>query len=57
MAEDEIACRGHEIVAEIPMGRVGTAREVAQVILFLASPMGDYLNGATVDVNGGSYVR
>lgn len=57
MAEEEVAKRGSEILAEIPLGRIGTAKEVAQVILFLASPMGDYLNGATVDVNGGSYVR
>lgn len=57
MAEEEVAKRGSEILAEIPLGRIGTAKEVAQVILFLASPMGDYLNGATVDINGGSYVR
>jgi 3-oxoacyl-[acyl-carrier protein] reductase len=57
MAASELAIRRSEIVAEIPIGRVGTADEVAGIIAFLASPMADYLNGATIDVNGGSYVR
>jgi 3-oxoacyl-[acyl-carrier protein] reductase len=43
------------IVGQIPLGRVGTAADVAAVILFLASPMADYLNGVTIDVNGGSW--
>ncbi len=37
--------------------RVGTASDVAAVILFLASPMADYLNGVTIDVNGGSWFQ
>src|SRR5204862_5678005 len=44
-----------EIEAQIPLGRVGTVGDVAAVILFLASPMADYLNGVTIDVNGGSW--
>jgi NAD(P)-dependent dehydrogenase (short-subunit alcohol dehydrogenase family) len=44
-----------QIVGQIPLGRVGTVEDVAAVILFLASPMADYLNGATIDVNGGSW--
>jgi 3-oxoacyl-[acyl-carrier protein] reductase len=43
------------IVAQIPLGRVGSVEDVAAVILFLASPMADYLNGVTIDVNGGSW--
>ena len=44
-----------EIEGQIPLGRVGTVGDVAAVILFLASPMADYLNGVTIDVNGGSW--
>jgi 3-oxoacyl-[acyl-carrier protein] reductase len=57
MAARDLATRRDEIVAEIPIGWVGTPEHVAGIVAFLASPMGDYLNGATIDVNGGSYVR
>jgi 3-oxoacyl-[acyl-carrier protein] reductase len=40
-------------VANIPMGRAGTAEEVADVIVFLASPAARYITGETVEVNGG----
>jgi 3-oxoacyl-[acyl-carrier protein] reductase len=55
--EPHLAARGAEIEAEIPLGRVATAEDVAGVIAFLASPLADYANGATIDLNGGSYVR
>jgi len=57
MAAHDLASRRDEIVAEIPMGWVGGPAHVAGIVAFLASPMADYLNGATIDVNGGSYVR
>lgn len=57
MAAPEIAARGQEIVEQIPLGRIGTVEDVAAVVLFLASPMSDYLTGATIDVNGASYLR
>lgn len=56
MAAEEIRLRGPEIVAEIPLARVGTPAEVAAVVVFLASPLASYLNGVTIDVNGGSYL-
>ncbi len=37
----------------IPMGRVGTSREVASVIAFLASDAAAYLCGETIEINGG----
>jgi 3-oxoacyl-[acyl-carrier protein] reductase len=49
--------RRAEIEGEIPLGYVGTADDVAGVITFLASPLATYANGATIDLNGGSYVR
>jgi NAD(P)-dependent dehydrogenase (short-subunit alcohol dehydrogenase family) len=42
-----------KMVANIPMGRQGTSEEVADVILFLASPAARYMLGETVEVNGG----
>lgn len=38
----------------IPLGRIFSAYEQAQVILFLASESAAYITGATLDVNGGS---
>ena len=57
MAEPDLQTRGTEIVGEIPMGYVGTPEEVASIIAFFAGGGGDYANGTTIDVNGGSYVR
>ena len=43
------------LAAQIPMGRLGTADEVAQAVLFLASESGSYITGQTIHVNGGMY--
>ncbi len=40
-------------IAANPMGRVGSDREVAEVIGFLASPRASYINGEAINVNGG----
>ena len=37
----------------IPSGRLGTAKEVAKVILWLQSKDGNYINGTTITLNGG----
>lgn len=42
-----------QILPNIPVGRVGTAEEVAKVIAFLASDEASYIIGQTIDVNGG----
>jgi len=42
-----------KMVANIPQGRAGKADEIADVILFLASPAARYVLGETVEVNGG----
>jgi 3-oxoacyl-[acyl-carrier protein] reductase len=43
------------LAGQIPMGRLGTADEVAQAVLFLAGDGGSYITGQTLHVNGGMY--
>jgi NAD(P)-dependent dehydrogenase (short-subunit alcohol dehydrogenase family) len=45
--------RVHRLAAGIPMGRPGTAEEVAKVILWLLSEEASYVTGALVPVSGG----
>lgn len=41
----------------IPMGRLGEPNEVADLALFLASSMSNYITGSTLDINGGSLMN
>ncbi len=42
-----------EMLKNIPLGRFGTAEEVAHVVLFLCSPLAAYVTGQTLEINGG----
>jgi 3-oxoacyl-[acyl-carrier protein] reductase len=42
-----------EMLKNIPLGRLGTPSEVANVALFLCSPLASYVTGQTLEVNGG----
>ena len=42
--------------AQIPLGRFGTAEDVANTVIFLAGNQGAYLTGQTLHVNGGMYM-
>jgi NAD(P)-dependent dehydrogenase (short-subunit alcohol dehydrogenase family) len=48
---------GAQIVADIPLGRVASTDEVAEVIRWLAIDAPASATGSVVDVNGASYVR
>lgn len=48
---------GAKIIADIPLGRVATTDEVAEVIRWLAIDAPASATGSVVDVNGASYVR
>jgi len=45
-----------ELNTRIPLGRMGTARDVAAAIVFLASDEASYITGHVLDVNGGMYL-
>lgn len=57
MAKGELERHYDDIVNQIPLRRVGSVDDVASAIVFLASPMADYLNGVTIDINGGSWFQ
>ena len=46
-----------EIIKGIPLGRLGTAEDVARIYLFLASDLSSYTTGAVIDVNGGMLIH
>ncbi len=44
------------LLAQIPLGRLGEAKEVAEAVAFLAGPNGGYVTGSELHVNGGMYM-
>ena len=42
-----------EVSAEVPLGRIGEAHEIAAAVAFLATPAASYINGVSVPVDGG----
>lgn len=44
------------LVANVPLGRLGTPEDVAAAVGFLASPAAAYITGTTIHVNGGMYM-
>jgi NAD(P)-dependent dehydrogenase (short-subunit alcohol dehydrogenase family) len=58
MIEDYMASRGgQQILADIPLGRVAAASEVAETVRWLAADAPPSATGSVIDVNGASYVR
>jgi 3-oxoacyl-[acyl-carrier protein] reductase len=44
------------LLGQIPMGRLGTAADIAAAVLFLVSPQAGYITGETLHVNGGMFM-
>jgi len=44
------------LLAQIPLGRLGSPEEVAAAVAFLASPQAGYVTGTEMHVNGGMYM-
>jgi 3-oxoacyl-[acyl-carrier protein] reductase len=45
-----------QLLANIPIKRLGTSEDCAHAALFLASPLASYITGETIHVNGGMYM-
>jgi len=45
-----------EIAAKIPVRRLGTEEDMSHLMCFLASDEASYINGETVNINGGAYM-
>lgn len=45
-----------DLLAKIPMGKLGNVQDIAAAVAFLASPSAAYITGETLHVNGGMYM-
>lgn len=45
------------VMGQIPLGRIGTAEEVARAVLYLAGPDAGYITGASLNLNGGKLME
>ena len=52
LSPDQVA----KLIANVPLGRLGQAKDVAAAVLFLATPNADYITGNTIHVNGGMHM-
>lgn len=46
----------NQMLARIPLARLGSVAEIAATVVFLASPSAAYITGETIHVNGGMYM-
>lgn len=44
------------LIGQIPLGKLGSAEDIAAAVLFLASPSAAYITGENIHVNGGMYM-
>ncbi len=60
IATDMVAAMKQEvldsIVADIPVGRLGTPEEIAHAVAFLADEMAGFITGTVLTANGGQYI-
>lgn len=45
-----------DLLQQIPLDRLGSPDDIANAVFFLVSPMGDYITGHVLSVNGGMYM-
>ncbi len=57
MTKDLPEAQKAALVANVPLGRLGSASDIAESVLFLASPGAAYITGATLHVNGGMHME
>ena len=52
MTAHEVAA-DNPLIAQIPLGRMGTPEEIAELAAFLAGPASDYITGQVIQIDGG----
>ena len=57
MTRETMSRRGAEILAAVPFGRMGTAREIAEMVCWLSSERASFVSGAAYNVDGGLLAR
>ncbi len=57
MTADTLRAHEAKYTARIPLARIADAHEIADVVVFLASPRASYMTGATVNVSGGLWMH
>ena len=57
MAADYLRSQAANIARDLPLGDAAPPEDVAHTVVFLASGLARHLTGATLDINGASYVR
>lgn len=45
-----------KIVAQVPMGRLGKARDISRAVAFLVAEDADFITGSTLSINGGHHM-
>ncbi len=53
LPEEQVQAMGQSFSESVPLGRFGSADEIANTVLFLASDEASYINGVEVPVDGG----
>jgi len=56
MVGDLMAADSDRILSATPLGRMGTAKEVAEVVTFLCTPAAGFITGEVIRVNGGIHM-
>lgn len=57
LTAEMVAARGQTIVGTIPLARLGTPEDVAEVVAFLATATPCFITGEVIDVDGGQWVN
>ena len=47
----------NQFLSQIPVGRIGSANDIANTVIFLASDEAGYITGQTITVDGGRVIN
>ncbi len=54
---DQQTARVQQMIGSAPVGRIGTAADIARLALFLADPAADFITGQSINVDGGAVMH